>query len=253
MELNSLLLGLVMAFVVFAVKAGAGLERFLDQPSPRILRAVSVLAFCSVYALVFAGSFLVLTKIDLVQCLETVQRLLQAGLLHALFGFGLLAWGAILLRAGRAAGAGRHWLALAMPCPVSLGVIALGAVLAVTFAVSYQPDAGRWVVLAEFLAFAACSFGTVAVLRVRTEESEARPESVLGGGMLLLGVYFLFSFLFAPQLGDLAEIYRLAASQGQPATERGPAALVLTAGGLALFLAGFASARRRFGVRSKPL
>jgi predicted transporter len=247
MELNSLFLGLVLAFMVFGVKAGSGLYRLLGQAGSPILKTVFVLAFGLVYAVIFAGSFLILTKIDLVRCLEAVQRVLQSGLLHGLFGLGLLAWGVIMLRAGKEAGTGRHWLVQVVPCPVSLGIIVLGAVLAVTFAVSYRPDAGHWVVLVEFLAFVACSLGSAAVFGLWKRESDVRPEAMLGGGMLLLGLYFLFSFPFAPELGDLGEIYRLAAYQGKPETTSASAALVLAAAGLALFLAGFGTARRRIG------
>jgi predicted transporter len=47
------------------------------------------------------------------------------------------------------------------------------------------------------------------------------PESLLGGAMILVAVYFFLSVTVLPQFADVDKIYRLAMYQGQkPSQER---------------------------------
>jgi len=243
MDLNSLLLGLLFTLAVFAVKAGAGLHCFLEQERSLAAKLGAVFALCLAYFGLFAGSYLVLRKIDLIRLLDAMQRVLATGLLHFLFAAGLLVWAFLLLRMGRETGGRLRWLVLAAPCPVSIAAIFLAAVFAVTFTVSYQPDLGRSVVAAGGFLFLATSFAVT--LCLRSGDRDLRPESMLGGGAIILAAYFLVSFPFMPELGDLTEIYRLGAYQGKQQGMKATEVLALLAVGSVFFILGFVAAQRR--------
>jgi len=245
MDLNSLLLGLVFALAISAVKAGAGLHRFLEQKRGLAANLAVICGLSLVYFGLFAGSFLALRKIDLIWLLERLQRVLATGLVHFLFAAGLLVGAFLMLRMGREAGGRLRWLALAAPCPGAIATIFLSTALAVTFAVSYVPDLGHWVVVGAALNFLVVTFGAALGFSTQARHTPVRPESMLGGGAIILAAYFLVSFPLMPELGDLAEIYGLAAYQGKQQSVQATEVLALLAVGCVFFILGFVTVQRR--------
>lgn len=209
MELKSLVLGLVLAVGIFALKSGCGLHYWLSQRKRIGVKIGVLLGFGLLYLALFLGSCHVHQHIDLMRYFDLLQAFFESGMvIHVAVAAGLFVWGIALLKqrpAARKRSLG--WLALVVPCPVCAVVIFLVS----RFLVSYFPDASRLAVLGAYLVFMAISLLTVGCLTVWSRWADARPESSLGAAMLFIAGYFCLSVLLMPRFGDLSEVYRLAA------------------------------------------
>ena len=246
MELLSLFVGLLLATVLFALKAGAGLYHVLSQKETRGAQLSSLLAFCLVYVALFGGSLLVLRRIDVVHHLEVLQGVIRLGTVHFLFALGLLGWTALLLRMPADSGASaRKRLLLTVPGPVCLAVIFLTTALTVTFTVSYFPDAGAAVCVALCTSFLATSLASCLLFRIWNRGADPRPEVFLGAGMFVLAVYFLLAAMPLPELSEIISVYRLSGYEGKQVTSGQTGIAILTAAGIVLFAVGFIHGRRK--------
>ena len=213
MELKTLLIGVVCAMAIFAVKSGVGL-RYLMTQKRRIKSKLSFLFFFFLtYFFLFMLCSHILIQLDIAVYLDKVQGFLKMGMLiHVLLAAGLIIWGILLLKRGDRSGKKSYgWVAMIIPCPVCVTVI----FISLSFLLSYFPDSGHLATFWAYLAFMSIVLITVAGMSLWGISSNTTPESTMGAAMLLIAVYFFLSVIILPQFGDIDKIYRLAAYRGE--------------------------------------
>lgn len=237
MELKTLLIGVIFAMAIFAVKSGVGLRYLMTQK-----RGIKTkLSFFSFFPLVYFFLFLlcshILIRLDIAVYLEALQNFLKAGMLiHVLMAGGLIVWGILLLKGGERSDKGSHgWVAMIIPCPVCITVI----FFSLSILLSYFPDSGHLVTLLAYLSFMGIVLITVAGMSLWSVKSNGTPEANMGAAMLIIAAYFFLSVIILPQFKDIDEIYRLAAYQGEKQIIDTRELLLLYAVMVAFFLAGF--------------
>jgi predicted transporter len=139
-------------------------------------------------------------------------------LVHLAMAGLMMGWGLVLLKQNTASQSkSRGWLMLAVPCPVCVTVIFFSA----GFLITCFPETPKTVVLALYLAFVLINLATLSGIGLYRKRHAMLPESLLGGAMILVAVYFFLSVTVLPQFADVDKIYRLAMYQGQkPSQER---------------------------------
>ncbi len=238
MVYQSLILGILLGIGIFAAKTAVGIYYFLSRLDRRWQQATALLLFAAGYLLVFAGTSLFLEKIDLMRHLAAIQSFIRSGMLiHLILAGLLLTWGVTLLKQGE----GMHhkskgWLILAVPCPVCITVIVFSA----GFLITCFPENPARVVTLLYLTFMLINLGTMLVIALYQKQRPVRPESFLGGAMILIAVYFLLSVTVMPRFSDMDKIYRLAMYQGQAHSQPVSHLTLFSILSLAAFAGGFA-------------
>ncbi|MDR1534781.1 MAG: DUF2162 domain-containing protein [Planctomycetota bacterium] len=245
MEFKTLLLGLVLSTAAFAVKTGLGWSYALASGRLRAGLAVS-LGLILGYGGVFALLFLVLGRFGPAAYYGFLPTLWEKGAaLHWLLAGCLFLWGLALLRrpeagAGKAR-PGHGWLALVVPCPVCLSLLAISE----SFLILYFPARAAAAVLALFAAFIAIALAAAALARLGGRFLRADPEGTLGLAMLFVSSYFMLSALAGPGFAEFRELYGLVARIRDQGGGDNPAALPAAGAAiLILFALGFARGRR---------
>lgn len=173
------------------------------------IRLVFLSVFGISYFLIFMISSYILRTTHIIEYFDTLQTVLQSGIfIHVLMAGLLFIWGIFLLTSKKKHGEhGSHaWLMLAVPCPVCMMTIFFSA----GFLVAFFPSSGHWPVLFAYQGFMGISLVTLLILSFWRGKSEIYPESMLGGFMIFIAVYFVLAVLIMPQFGDIDKIYRLA-------------------------------------------
>jgi predicted transporter len=272
LELQSLVLGLLVAALAFSVKTGLGWA-YLWLRRGRGKRLWPTLGVVSLYAVIFALTMVIVERVDLLAHFETLEPLWRNGqTLHWLVAVLLFLWGFLVLRsapgedsccsagpsnddgtsfssAGDVPSAAdqvgsRGWLALVLPCPVCLSVI----VMSLGCLALYFPGEARLGALLFFLGFLVLAFSAGFLLICGQLGGEGDLERVLGLAMILIGSYFLVAAVVLPQFAQIDRIYRLAAySVDETAARATGGAYVL------LFLVFFLALGFVLGVRRRRL
>ena len=237
MELKTLLTGIIFALALFAVKSGVGIHYFLLQKK----NAKARFLFLSLYSLLYLFLFLLcshlLQKGTITPYLEATQTFFKSGLfLHALMAGGLAGWGTALLKKRDGLNKGSYgWLALVIPCPVSITVILLMAALLT----SYFPDTGYMPVLWGYVVCMGIVLVTVIHMKLGGYRSGSSPEPAVGAAMLIGALYFLLSVLVIPHFRDIDKIYRIATYESEKQTTNPKDQLFLNSTMAAFFTGGF--------------
>lgn len=237
MEYKSLLIGVLMAVGVFAVKSGAGSHYYLSKSHGRVRNAGLVLCLALVYLAIFVAISLVIRKTNLLSFFDLIQGLMQwAMTLHFVMAAGLIVWGLVLIgRRGEGHRKSIGWLALVVPCPVCLTVI----LFTLAFLTAYFPDHPQKAALYAYAGFTAVQMATILVLGAWRSKTDLSPEFTLGAAMLVIAVYFLLSVFIMPHFGELERIYRLALPPMEDRTVNHGRFIWPAAGLVAFFAAGF--------------
>jgi predicted transporter len=247
MEYRTLIIGMLFAMGMFAVKSGVGLHYLLTQKRNLKTKMGSLFLYSLVYLCLFLVSAFILLRIDIIPYFKRVQAFMQSGMLvHIIMAVGLIIWGIMLLKGGEAHEKGsKGWLALIVPCPVCMTVIFLTAAVLISF----FPDAGYAAVLWGYAGFMAIVVVTVIGMTILGIRSKSTPEFNMGAAMLFIAVYFILSVAIMPQFGDIDKIYRLALYEGEKQTVR-YSALVLFYSAVAILLTlGFIGTKMRWRKR----
>ena len=213
MEYKTLVLGMIFAMGIFAVKSGVGLHYLVTQKEDKKIKLISFSLYSLVYLMLFLTSSWILQKVDIILYFRTVQKFLQSGMLvHILMAGVFIIWGIVLMigREGPEKGS-KGWMALIIPCPVCMTVIFLTA----AFLLSYFPDSGYVSIIWGYMGFICIVFLTMIGMTLWDRGSGSSPESNMGTAMFLIAVYFILSVIIMPQFGDIDKIYRLAAYEGE--------------------------------------
>lgn len=213
MAYKSLILGILLSIGIFAVKSGIGISYFFSGQEKMRTKAGGFFLFALGYFVVFVAAAFILTRIDPVRHLAAIQAFIQSGMIIHLIMAGLMmAWAVMLLKKGSGCRLkSKGWLLLAIPCPVCVTVIFLSS----GFLITCFPDTPRLVVVSLYLAFLLINLVTMMGLSIYRKRRDLCPESILGGAMLVIAVYFCLSVTVVPQFADVEKIYRLARYQGR--------------------------------------
>lgn len=237
---KSLIFGVLFGIGIFAAKSGVGLFYLMERVSTRWGRPGRILVFLCLYGLVFACVALGLRRIDPLAHLEAIQVFLESGVqIHLLLASLMCVWGVLLLRRPHRHGdTGRGslgWLLLVLPCPVCVSVI----MLSMAFFLSLFPEHFFRVAVGLYLSFALISAAVTGLLFLFGRLTDQGADTLLGGAMVLLGVYFLLSMAILPQFAEVETIYRLASYRPPEHASQTVQYLVLAVLTLLPFLAGF--------------
>lgn len=230
----SMILGVIFGLGIFAAKTGLGLYTGMAWMKKRWMVIVLV---CSLYGLLFYASWRILSRGDMTTYLPHIMGLIEAGTqIHlAMAGF-MLAWGLWLL--GRKPGRGsknKGWLMLVLPCPLCMTVIACTTgMLMWAF-----PDRAPLLTALLYLVFIAVLLVTLITVDRVKKSLSAPPETLLGGAMVMLSVYFFVSMTVMPHVAELENIYRLARYQDSVHGDLPEHALVFLGLIIICFLWGF--------------
>ncbi|VFQ46781.1 DUF2162 family putative transporter [Desulfoluna butyratoxydans] len=212
MEWKSLIAGLVFTMGMYAAKCGIGLACGWTQRESRRLSFIAVAALA--YTLLFAGCFLLLTRVNLLNKLLIVEHLVKwAMAVHAAMASLLLVWGSALLKKpAEGTEPVRGWLLFALPCPVCMGVI----LLTIAFVIGFFPE--------NALAMTAMAWGIFAVvasvgfLATRCLGTRfAPPHHVMGTMMVLAALWFLLTILVVPHVSELPDVFAMASGAADSA------------------------------------
>ena len=219
MAYENLILGVLFCSGIFAVKSGVGLAYVMAGQKKKGAKVGAFLLSALIYGSVFALAATILTIIDPIQHLAAMQAFVKSGMLvHVIMAFLLLSWGLLLLIKG---GNGRQnksngWLLLTMPCPVCATVI----LFSMGFLATSFPDHPKSTGLALYLAFMLINIVTMGITTLYRKRENMPAESLLGGAMVLMALYFFISMAVIPQFADVDKIYRLALYQGKTPVQK---------------------------------
>jgi predicted transporter len=237
MEIKSLVLGVLFSLGIFAVKTGIGLAGYLAGRSDRSGRLRMMLIFCGGYGLLFGAVAVGLGQLDLLQVVPVVQRVLQGGMaVHFIMAALMLWWGLALLRSPEDGNsAGRGWIALVVPCPVCLTVIAMS----LGFLGHLFPGKALQTTALLYLVFLGLSSFSLLMFRWAGAQSSRPSRQWLGSAMVVMAAYFLLSLIIMPSFGALDEVSRLAAQTGRDKKTGGWILGAVAGGAMLLFGLGY--------------
>lgn len=211
MELKSLILGIVLAVSIFAVKSGTGVYYLTARMEDRRRRIWVNLGSALSYGLLFLAAFFLLKGLHRIALFPLFNRILKYGMpLHFALAFGMLIWGIYLLKRTSNRRTSKAYLTLILPCPVCMTVI----LLITGFVLSYFPKDGGRALMGVFGVYLAIQIVTVGAFSFWQKAGQTDPDRTLGWGMLLIAGYFILTVLIAPQMGGLSKIYRIATYKG---------------------------------------
>ncbi|MGB5157347.1 DUF2162 domain-containing protein [Desulfobacterium sp. N47] len=235
MEYKSLILGTVFSIAIFAVKSGIGLNYYLSKTSSARVKALACGMFVLMYMMLFAASYFVISKIDIIRHQELILKWIESGMLiHLIMAVLMVFWGIWLLKNNTEySSKSKGWIALALPCPVCV----LAILFCQGFFITLFPDLTWRSAVFLYLIFLLINFITVVIMRIRRQKMQ--PEIILGGAMLLIAVYFFLSVTIMPNFADLDRIYRLASNSSETNPVNIKHLSVVAVSGALAFLAGF--------------
>ncbi len=240
MEWKSLILGLTMAFSVFAVKSGAGLFYVVDTCPSASRRWVYRGAYSSGYALLFTLAYYSFTWLHIFDHVELFQDLTEAAMgIHVLMAAGPLFWAIQLLRTLQRNQAepslNRAWITLIIPCPICLTVI----VLTTALLISFFPERAWYSTCAGYALFVIISLSASSLIQFARNRRQLSAESILGGSMLFSAAYLVLAVLLIPHWSDLDKVYRIASVQAEKSAMDVQLVIEAVAVLVFLFFAGF--------------
>jgi predicted transporter len=236
MSYENLILGVLFSIGIFAVKSGVGISYIVAGKEKRQAKISAFSFFVLTYGLVFAAVAWVITGIDFIRHLNTLQSLVRSGMIvHMSLAVLLAVWGVLLLKNRGRRRKSKGWLLLALPCPVCAIVILFSA----GFLSACFPDKPKLAVLALYLAFVLINIVTMGVIGWYRKGRSIPSESILGGAMLLIAFYFMVSVTVMPQFADVDKIYRLARYQGGVPSQEVLHLMPFWVLGVAAFFGGF--------------
>jgi predicted transporter len=218
MSYENLILGVLFSIGIFAAKSGVGISYLIAGQAKMQAKISAFFLFALTYGLVFTAVALLLIRVDLMRHVAAIQTWIQSGMVvHMSLSGLLMVWGLVLLkRNGRANPKSKGWLLLALPCPVCVTVILFSA----AFLYTCFPDTPKSAMLALYLAFILINLVTMGIVRLYCKVRAISAESLLGGAMLLIALYFFVSVTVMPQFADIDKIYRLAMYQSKASTQK---------------------------------
>jgi len=222
MEWKSLIAGLVFTLGIYAVKCGIGLACGCVGQEERWRQRAIIGAAALAYTFLFAGSYLLLTRVNLLNQLLIVQNLVKwAMAVHVAMASLLLAWGTSLLKKPTTeTGAVRGWLLFVLPCPVCMGVI----LLTIAFVIGFFPETAFAMTSMAWGIFAAVttvSFFVVRSLGIRFYN----PHHVMGTMMVLAALWFLITVLVVPHVSELPDVFAMASNTTESSRSPGNASI----------------------------
>ncbi|MGD9160036.1 MAG: DUF2162 family putative transporter [Desulfobacteraceae bacterium] len=213
MEYQSLILGVLLSIGIFAIKSGAGLAYLFSGHRKLYFKITGFLLFSLIYLAIFTAVLLIIKKIDPVTHLVRIQQFIQSGMtIHIIMALFMMIWGVILLRHKQSDHKkSRGWMLLALPCPVCITVIFVSS----AFLITIYPDTPFIVISGLYASFMLINIITILLISIYRRSRDIQPESLLGGIMLLIAVYFFLSVTVMPNFSDLDKVYRLAMYKSQ--------------------------------------
>ncbi|SCY37523.1 DUF2162 family putative transporter [Desulfoluna spongiiphila] len=240
MEWKSLIAGLVFTMGIYAAKCGIGLACGWAEQGNKGRQFTFLGAAALAYTLLFAGSYLLLTRVNLLNQLLIVEHLVKwAMAVHAAMASLLLVWGtALLKKPSTETGPVRGWLLFALPCPVCMGVI----LLTVAFVISFFPETAFAMTAMAWGVFAVVASAGFFIARGLGERFDT-PHHVMGTMMVFAALWFLLTVLVVPHVSELPDVFAMASSATDAARDPGSAPLWVLVFGCCLFSAGVCADR----------
>ena len=240
----SMIVGVLFGMGIFAAKTGLGLYTGMAWMKKRWMIIGLV---CALYGFLFYASWRILSLKDMTTWLPHVMGVIEAGTqIHLTMAGFMLAWGLWLL--GRKPGThhkSKGWLMLVLPCPLCMTVIVCTTGMLMSAFPDHAPILTGLLYLV-FIVVLLLMFKTVDLVK---KYFSVPPETLLGGAMVMLSVYFFVSMTVMPHVAELENIYRLARYQGSVHGDLPEHALIFLGLIIICFLWGFARTTLNLGER----
>ncbi len=214
MELKTLVLGIILAVSIFAVKSGIGMYYLTVHLKGRKRRIWAFLGSAISYGLLFMIAFFLIRWLSQIALFPLFNKILKFGMpLHFSLAFGMLIWAVYLLKRDHTHTVSKAFLTLVIPCPVCMTVV----LLITGFVLTYFPKHGGWALVGVYGVYLLLQLLTMGGFALLRHVSRMEADRALGWGMLLIASYFILTVLVAPQMGGLNKIYRIATYKGEVA------------------------------------
>ena len=239
MEWKILIAGLVFTLGMYAVKCGIGLAEGVVGHEKRGQSLIFAGALIT-HTLVFGGSYLVLTRVDLLNQYLRAQEMARWFMtVHLLLATLLLTGGSSILKQpideGKSMRGG--WLFL-LPSPICMGVI----LLIIAVLMGFSPERALEITSVAWIVFVVVASVSFAMAR-RMDTGFQRSQYLLGLVMVLTALWFLLSVLVVPHISELPDVFAMA-SHGSVLNEKAADGLCWPViSSLCLFCAGVVSDR----------
>jgi len=195
MIIKTLIIGIIFTSGIFAIKSGIGLSYMLQKRKKREIISVFV-----AYFIVFILNFYLIKYVNFIEHFSIFDSFLKKGMLiHLILAAGMFLWGLNVLLSEKKDT--KAYLLLTMPCPFCFLVILLSIAFLYKFIGNYSI---KYTLLfySGFILFQIITAVIVNFFKVN-------PENFLGMTLIMIGFYFIITYIVAPVFSDIDRIYRI--------------------------------------------
>jgi len=201
--IKTLIIGILFTSGIFAIKSGIGMAYIASKNR---LRQVTFIFIA--YLGIFLANYYIIKYVDFIKHFTIFEGFLKKGMLiHFILAIGMFIWGLkVLLNDSKDT---KAYLLLTMPCPFCFLVILLSIAFIYKFIGNYNIKYTLYFYLA-FIGFQVITAFIVKIFKVK-------PETFLGMSLIMMGVYFIITYIVAPVFSDIDRIFRMSSysySQG---------------------------------------
>ncbi len=193
--IKTLIIGIIFTSSIFAIKSGIGISYLLKKDKKFQLVIVLIIYFS-----LFIINFYLIKYFDFIKHFNIFEKFLKNGMLiHFILAIGMFLWGInVLLEYKKDT---KAYLLLIMPCPFCFLIILLTLGFLYKFIGNYEIK----YTLYFFFAFAIVQLLTGFIMN----KFKSNPENFLGISLIIMGLYFLITYIVAPVFSDIDRIYRI--------------------------------------------
>ena len=193
--IKTLIVGIIFTAGIFAIKSGIGLSYMLSKHKKK-----EVFSVFFAYFVVFLVNFYLIKYVDFIKHFAIFEGILKKGMLiHLILAVGMFSWGLNVLLTEKKNT--KAYLLLTMPCPFCFLVI----LLSVGFLYKFLGEYKIIYTIYFYLGFAGLQLITAFLIRI----FKFNPENFLGLSLIMMGLYFVITYIVAPVFSDIDRVFRI--------------------------------------------
>ncbi len=159
-----------------------------------------ILSVFIAYFIVFIINFYLIKYVDFIKHFTIFEGILKKGMLiHLILAIGMFSWGLNVLLSEKKDT--KAYLLLTMPCPFCFLVI----LLSIGFLYKFLGEYKIAYTIYFYLGFAGFQLITAFLIKI----FKLNPENFLGMSLIMMGLYFIITYIVAPVFSDIDRIVRI--------------------------------------------